>query len=467
MNQLQEKGQNSFLYSDKYLILLAVVVFFAWQFRLEFVGMAILAIVISLVLLFNDDATPAVPAFATAVFIVSRSLKEYAEFFQNQDNRTILFVLVGVCAVMIIASTVVFIVKNKPKFKLGTQFVGFIGISLGFLFAGILYSTDKWLQGLPFVLAYLVLLWVLYFFFNTCITKLNKIYFAKIFFYIGIILTLQTFVCYASAGKPFEDIIKADVNLGWGFSNHIGAILLFCLPMCLYLAERDRRHMPCYLLVFLFQVIALLFTMSRGAILAAVIGLPVLIIWIIVKSQHKRDYFIVLGVLIVGLGVFVALKFDEVILAFERVGIISITSEGLKFLDSGRFAIYKRAIEDFLSGGWRSIVAGTSVVLRFTNTTDPYWYHNTALQFLANGGVIGGLGYLTHLFFKYKIFITKKGCVFNICAFIAVAMWSFYGLLDCSYFLPQQLILFIVIMVFAEKNLPEDYDPYWIFRLNF
>ena len=450
---LLKKNRTGFLYSDLYLIFLMVVGFFTWYFEVENVGFVVLTIVVSMILCLHDDFAPVIPAALTACFIIpNKPSTEYV--YEN----IVLYALIATC---VISSIVVFFIRNR-NFKIGTQFVGCACLAGAYLFGGIFYSFDMWVQGLPTTALFAGALFGVYFIASSGIKEGNNVYIAKVFTYISILILAESCAFFLSSGDSFVHIIShKSLHLGWGLSNNIGAVLLLAIPMNLYLAVKDKKSVPVCAVIFIVQVVVLILTLSRGSVLAAAVGVPAALAYACVKTKHKKIFFTCFGAVLGTVVVLCLLHTDYVSIIWERLRILDFSGGSLGFDDSGRFKIYETAIRDFLLAP----VNGVGVAIRIEPDLFNFrWYHCTPLQILVNAGAIGVLSYVIHLFFKYKIFFIKKARSMNWFIFIGIAMWSFYGLLDCNYFLYYQIIMMVVLLVYAEKNLPEGYDAYAFLR---
>ena len=161
-------------------------------------------------------------------------------------------------------------------------------------------------------------------------------------------------------------------------------------------------------------------------------------------------------------------QWDHVCLIFNEYAIIGGGSSGGGtggdiIQDSGRFGLYLDALKDFL----KSPILGLSpfhTIDPMAGEFTPLWYHCKPLKILANAGIFGMIGYILHVFSKYRVLCTKNSNKINRFILFSVIMWSIHGLLDPCYSILNQLLLFVIILSFAETSLPKDFK---VFGRNF
>lgn len=434
---MEDKAKKGFLYSDFYLVLLVTCVFLCWQLHLDIVGMSLLVCIFSAIMCFSRDATPVIPIAIGFMLVISKN--HGAEFVV--ENIPVIFVLV----IMVAGSIAVFLYRNKIKFTLGKQFWGLFLMSVALCLGGVLYDVNLTLKSLPSVLSIVGCMLGAYLVFNNII-KHDARYFAKIMLYTGLLLALQTFSFYFNGEYTFNTLLSHKLlKVGWGVSNSIGSLLLLTIPMTLYLVMRTRIPVF-YVIMFFVQCLTLLLTLSRGAILMGIIGIPIALIFACVDAKSKKTVIgMVVFMLIIGV-ILVFLQFKDNL----NVIIQKITRKS----DSGRLGLYIEGFYDFL----KSPIFGLSMYGReaydyASNIFDVHWYHCTAVQYLANAGAVGFGAYLLHLVLKYKMFLKRgKGTSLRKFLFLGILMWSGYAFIDVGYFSQNQLVFFVIMLVFAEKN---------------
>ncbi len=435
---------------------MTAIVVSAWFFGQVILGFIAMAFVFIMVLSLNDDATPVLPVLATIAFILPlKAAQDTASFIEQ--NFVFMAVLVGV----MLLSVVVFFVLNRRRFTFGKQFVGLAVGAVAFLCSGLLYDVEAWKASIPSVSMYVLVVLFVYLFSVNGISKgVSKTYFAKIFMHVGIIMVLNTTAFYVFDGRPFDVLIHAKaVNFGWGISNNLGSILLLTMPLTMYLVVREDKtvfHTVYYVFWFVAQVVALILSLSRGAVLPALIGVPACIVFTFIFAKKKTKLFVSLAVVLLLLAGLFIWQWDKVQLVFQQYTVVG---EGGAIHDSGRFDLYKQAWEDFL----KSPILGLSpfhTIDPMAGQFFPLWYHNTVLQILVNAGIFGIIGYVLHLICTYRVLCTRKARKFNKFIFMGIFMWTIHGMLDPCYSMLSQLILFVILIVFAEFGVPKDFKVF-------
>ena len=452
----QRQKRNGFLYSDLYLWLLTAIVVCAWYFGQTILGFITVAFIFVMVMCLHDDVTPALPVLAMFTFMIPEQSAQDPMLFITEN-----FVMMAVLLGLVLLSMVVFFVANRRKFRFGKQFIGLAVGAVAFLCSGLLYDIEVWKVSVASVAMFVFIIFVVYLIsVNGMAGGVPRQYLAKIFLHVGLIVAIQTALFYLLSEEPFEFLIMTKaLRLGWGLSNNVGAILLMSMPLTLYLVVREDKtifHTIYYMLLFVIQLLALIMSLSRGAMVSAVIGIPVCMIYACIFAKNKGKLFVSFSIVIVLVAALLAWQWENVLLVIEEYTIVG--SDGA-IQDSGRFKIYMKAIEDFL----KSPVTGLSpfhMVDPLAGELSPYWYHCTPLQCLANAGIFGAIGYIVHLISKYRVLCNRKARKINRFILIGVLMWSFYGLLDPCYSIIAQLILFVIIMAFAEYNVPQDFKVF-------
>ena len=435
---------------------MTAIVVSAWYFGQVILGFIAMAFVFIMVMCLNDDATPALPVLATVAFIIPIQAAQDPATFIEQN-----FVLMAVLVGLIFLSVAVFFILNRRRFTFGKQFIGLAVGAVAFLCSGLLYDTNAWLASVPSVSMYVIVVFLVYL---LCVNGVSrdvpKTYFAKIFLHVGIIMVLNTTIFYVFDGRPFEVLIHAKaINFGWGISNNLGSMLLLSIPMTMYLVVREDKtifHTIYYVFWFVVQVLALILSLSRGAVLPAVVGVPACIVYAFIFARKKTKLIVSLAVVLaLTAGLFIW-QWDKVQLVFSRYTVVG---EGGTIYDSGRFDLFSKAWQDFL----KSPVFGLSpfhTVDPMAGQFSPLWYHNTVMQVLANAGIFGIIGFVIHLICKYQVLCTRKAKKINKFILISVIMWSIHGLLDPCYSIVSQLILFVILLAFAELGVPKDFKVF-------
>lgn len=429
-----KKAIKNFLYSDIYLVLLCFASFICWQLKLDIVGMSVMAFVFFCVMCFAKDGAPSIPALVWYMLTISKN--HNATFIRA---NVVVLLLHATC---VFGSIGIYLYRNGVKIRLGKQFVGFLAMFVAMALGGILFDINLTIKSFPSVFTIYFCMIIGYLYFGNVIKNNNPKYFAKIMTYTGLLIALQTLNYFLTCGYSFTTIINhKTLEVGWGNSNSIGALIVLIIPFTMYLISKIKLPIL-YVLLFFVEVVTLVFSLSRGALLMGAVGIPLLCVYTCVKAKSKVTvigsfiYMIIVGI------VLLVVNMDEVRLIFDQVGSLD---------SNGRFSLYKEAYSEFL----KSPIFGTSMYgapsVDETNMFQVRWFHSTPMQFIANAGIVGVIGYLVHLAFKYKMLLSK-GDIINKFILIAVLMWSGYALIDVLYFSQNQIVFLVLSLVFAEKN---------------
>ena len=452
----QRQKRNGFLYSDLYLWLLTATVVCAWHFGQVILGFITLALTFCLVMFLHDDATPALPILIIFSFIIPIEAVEKPIEFISQ-NFVFLLLLIG----LLVASVIVFFISNRRRFTVGKQFIGLIVGAVAFLCSGLLYDLEVWTKSIPYVA---IFIFVVFFVYLLCINGISrdlpKQYFAKIFMHVGIVMATETILFYVFAGENFETLVSTKaLKLGWGVSNNVGDILLLTIPMTLYLLTRRNNSVintVYYALIFIVQLVTLVLTLSRGSMLIALIGIPVCVVYACITARNKKRLFICLGAILCVVVGLVVWQWESVQILIGEYAIVG--GDGA-IQDSGRFDLYLKALEDFL----KCPITGLSPFHAndpIGGVMNPFWYHCSPLQILANAGIFGIIGYVLHLFSVGRVLIVRRTNKINRFILLAILMWLLHGLIDVNYNFMVQLIMFVVLLAFAEQGVPKNFKVF-------
>lgn len=262
-------------------------------------------------------------------------------------------------------------------------------------------------------------------------------------------------------------IERSRIKFGWGTYNQFGMLVTMCLPAWFYLAIKCRYGWA-YLLGVLFNLLLVAFCMSRQAILSSAVIVVACYIWYFIASDRKKR--IAGGILtIVAVAIAMIVGFTK----SEEMGVVFRELEGSLLNGSGRIEIWKDGIKKFLhyplfgngiyditatenhSPGYCGAGAG------FTEAV-PFMCHNTLVQLLFCGGLVGFIAYLAHRV-QTVISLFKNPTSDRIFIALAVCGLLFTSLLDNHIFYPFPLFIYASLLaVFAlseKKDSAEAEEP--------
>ena len=228
-------------------------------------------------------------------------------------------------------------------------------ILISFLLLNLVYSIFS-----------LDILYNLYYFFKIAYWILGTLTFYYLFSYnyLSIKKFRMMIVLIALIGSVFTIIFLDRLSLEGLYDNGNAYLLMWCLPILLLF---KRNKIVTY--SFLIAIVAILFTIKRGAILATISGLLVYFFMLIKMSKKSKSNFKYLfsGIIIFSL------------VAIVLVSKWDILGERLKDTSgSGRETLYPRLIKHYIESPLENLVFGFGInsVQIFTNPNKLYYSDN-------------------------------------------------------------------------------------------
>lgn len=380
----------------------------------------------------------------------------FARPFDALTIPSCIFIGLGLMAVGLILNIIIY----KPKLKFGQFFLGLFVLCIAFVLGGINVKTENYtLQIL------LTSLCVVAFLSIYCLiassSKVNFDEVARLFTYLGIFLVLQLVVYFWIQEDVFNAFLNKGTNVGWGISNNIALMLLFTFPFTLYLSIINKNiKVVIYTVITYLQLIAIIITYSRGAIIALLIGIFLLIPFVIWKAKSK----IIFGVSIVLLVVLSILFIQDFSVKrpedYQRI--VDIISKVNFDNFNGRTPIYEECIEALKEYP----IFGKGVLSAFESNDSGVvvyeWGHSTILQTVRTMGLVGCIAMIIHLVQKYFVLL-KRPTIWKIMVVASFGISGLYGLFDVSYYFINYMIPLILGMAMLESSfLPLGDDEYEI-----
>lgn len=264
-------------------------------------------------------------------------------------------------------------------------------------------------------------------------------YLIRIFVIIGVMISFQVFIFYVfkSENTILYNLEHKTIDLGWGISNFIATYLILFISTMTYFIKKYKLHIF-WILLFLFEIAMLLFTLSRAGIISFLITSILLILFMFIKYEHKLNLLInlVIGIVIASvIGYFTREYFIEIWNRLELLGLD----------DTGRIEIWYDAIDKFkanpiFGGGFFAREAAGELRM----------FHNTILHTLACFGVVGGVGLLIQFVSVLRVFLRRLNQEKAI-LFIALIGVNIHGMVDNIYFMPQYMIIMLIIVAVVEN----------------
>lgn len=440
---------NTFVQSDAFIALNALLVFIGWIFNI-WVPMLCVLICINVIPLFIGKETKHLLNFLFMfTFVINQNRHQLSSY-------SWMLVFVALLIVGFIFSLIRF--KRDwtclhPKNMKGF-YLSLILLIIPFAFAGVgspIENIYAYLAALGLIIA---ISFGYTFFYVTNYDSKDKSrlmdYMLKIVFFAGIVVSFQAIYFYICNASSITDCIKTELDLGWGSKNNVSPILALCIPASLYFCIKKTKFVPFFLATAFLEYGIILLGYSRGSILVATIALPILLIYVLCKTESKKYYGFTLLFFVVVIATLVGVFWNKFIGAFN------ITFE--KGLDSsGRTDIlYPMAIDTFKT--WPIFGAGWDYRLGewSHDSYTPYWYHSTFFQILADMGICGLLFFALFYFWRYKTFLTLRKEPASICLMFALGVFDAYSMIDTNFFGPTFFIMLLTLTLVVELNVPEN-----------
>ena len=417
-------------------------------YKIENISLITFGVIALLLLVFFKNTYYFIPWVIFIPFVFARP-------FDALSIPSCIYIGLGLMVVGLILNIIIY----KPKLKIGQFFFGLLVLCIAFVLGGINVKTDNSsFQLMITTICVVAFLLVYCLIASSSSIKFDEI--ARLFTYLGIFLVIQLIVFF----YLYEDITVAFLNkvtnVGWGISNNIALILLFTFPFTLYLAfSKKHVYTIIYSLLTYIQIVAIIITYSRGAILSLAIGIIILIPFVIWKAKDKIT-LIASVVILIAVTIFGIFKIKE-IYPDEFLKIYEIVTK-LDFENmNGRTPIY----EDCINALKEYPIFGKGVLATFTEDPNGVvvyeWGHSTILQTVRTMGSVGCIAMLFHLGQKYFV-LFKKINVAKMTVIASFAISGLYGLFDVSYYFINYMIPLILCMAMLEclfKNSGEqDYE---------
>lgn len=436
--------------SNKLLIVVISMVYFVFWLlgfltertvHVENVALLSIGIVVMVCLITSDNINNIIPFIVFVPFMFARPI----------DPLTIPVMIYAACGCLVIG-LIIYLIRFKPKIKLGTLFFGLCALGLGMILGGINIKSDYRLYQFLLMFFIVIIFLVTYVFF---ISSSKKVEFTNIAFLItllGVFISCQTIIYYLFDCNLIEAIELKLVKVGWGISNNIALMLLMTIPFTWYLCMKTNKYeFLFYLALLLIQSIVMIFTFSRGGIASFIVEvLTILILSFVLLRKEKTKlikYFIILSIILLTISAVTVSIFIYNKEIFDKI-ITTLTSVDLETLN-GRIEVYKIALSDLKD----NLLFGKGFLYSMfieNNSVDEYmWGHNTIIQTLSTTGIFGTIGILYHFFEKYFV-LFKKINFEKVILILAFAGSGLYGLMDVSYYFINYMIILIVLFVLCE-----------------
>lgn len=416
-----------FFRSIGYLVILSIITTLIWYFGLEHIGIPVFAGIAIAILIINKNGIAVMPFFLNMLFMIS----------QTEWSLTLIPKYLFIVPVALIVGFIIHIIRFRPT----SFFNGKLTKPLVLLFLSMLltmYTIDS--ISLIYAFYFVIGLFYLfvYFFFKSSLTGDNLKYLIRLFAITGIMISVQVLIFYLRVDDVVTALKTKNLDLGWGISNFIATYLIIFISAMFYFIKKYKLHIF-WVIVAALEVMALVFTLSRGGILSFSITFIFLLIYLFHGYEHKVKMIINLLIAFIILAAFVYFKIDYFITIWNRLFADF-------FADSGRFDLWVEAFDKFKAHP----LFGSGLFARVTGDYFGF-YHNTILHTAATLGLVGLTSLIWQFVIIIKIFFNKLTLEKAI-LFIALIGANIHGMVDNVYYMPQFMIIFFIIIAAVENH---------------
>ncbi len=390
------------------------------------------------------------PAISILMLITaehSPNLPYFSDFYLKPQH---FFSIIGM-AVIFVGCLVWFIIRNRHEINKvewrGPIFLGIAAFAVGLSLNGIFsryYTVGDTVFG--FLFAALIVLIYIFFALYVKFDRSSFEHFMTCVLALGLLISAELFWAYLTGGVRFENgsVVKESVLLGWGIWTAVGGMLIFTLPAAFYFAH-SHRHPWVYWLLGLTVLLATFLSQSRGALLfgGAITLFSIVVLCFTGKNKRFNRIFT---------GIFLFVGVVGIVLLFDKLTGVLRNYLAYGFSDNGRYEKWKTGWDNFLTSPmFGAGFYGNFSYNDFDKGVYPYFYHNTLIQMLAAGGIVGLLGYLYHRFTTVCLAIVRPNPTKTFIGLCVLSLMSFC-LLDVLFFNAYPTVLYTLLILYMEKS---------------
>lgn len=431
---------DKFVYSNWYLLALTALVVLFWALRTMVIGFVVLLLILSFLIAVKRDLTPCLPIILSIYCIISKA--EFPPYF----------------AYMFIIFVPVFgsLFFHFYYYRVDKPAIGKFGLAYLFVLASMVLGgiavndlmTDR-LKGFGFACYLGILPFAIYLLtVNYCKELSHKKfveYLGRSMVALGLIISIQLLIYYI---RVYIGIIPkgSEVHLGWGISNGAATVLLATMAVTMYVAVINKSPIKSVMLALfaIAQYLAVILTISRGAILCGAVEFCIMIIASLVKTKYKKTYFAIYALGIAVLAILAYVFRDSLMAFIERA-----FNNGLD--GSGRDKIYAEAVRVFKQHPLFGVGFGYIGDNSYLNTHPMYYFHSTLFQTIASLGIFGTVASVIMYYKRVKLAFSK-GTAFNVFWIIACIGFEGYAMINTFTFLAVPGLLIIAIMTAVNER---------------
>nr|HPJ24231.1 hypothetical protein [Bacillota bacterium] len=278
-----------------YLITISLATLAIWYFKVEDIGMLVFAGIIFLLLLLVKNTIYTLPFMLNMLFMISQTEWNLSEI------PLYLYIVPALLILGFIAHTIIY----KVRVFGGSLFVGLLWLAIA---AIISTAINSFALDMTTLLIFIVAVFFvyLYAFLANTLKGDHVLYLIKIFVILGAMIAIQVTLFYLNPDIDIIDAIETKkLDLGWGISNFVATYLIMFIATTTYFVKKYKMHIF-WILLALFEVVTLLFTLSRAGIIAFMLTTVLLVVYMFVKYEHKWNLLLNL---LIGIAIFIGLGF--------------------------------------------------------------------------------------------------------------------------------------------------------------
>jgi len=432
--------------SEKMIPLLGLFVLLCHMYGLAIIGLTGLALVIIFVFVTDAKARGCLPPFMLLTYVISPhtggAVAGAGVFGGEYFLDYIVYLAVLFAAVLFSAAYGIW-KRRLLKFRFSIGFFGVAAMSVSFLSGGFFYDGYSFLSlaiGAGFA-AYFMLFFVVL---SLIAPALDFEFIAKAVTAATLCLLFQLLYLYLKIDIfTVGAVNKNAIALGWGKSNNIAVMIALGLPFSAYFMCVNK-HAWYGFLVFAAQLAGIFLTLSRAMVLVALPFTAVALVYAVWRAKGKPRLQLVAltaGAALAG-GLLVAFNLEQLagfFAYFER-----------DVAADGRIPLFEDAFESFLQNPLFG--RGIAYKLAARPTTYFYFVHNTILQFMMFGGLIGLAAVLLHIASALYTGFKKPNEKRMFLLFGAALIFA-HSMLDCVWFFPYAMLYYMIFFTVAESDL--------------
>jgi len=413
-------------YGLPYLISVSAATVLVWTMGWENYGIPIVLTLMFVEFVVLKDAMPTIPLFMNALFMVSQTAWSF-------DSIPLFLYMTPVA---IILGMVIHAIRFRVSLFHGAMLPGII-VMLAALALSTLNAGDTLGWDYAFYALIGLLYVVVYLFYTNSIKGDHVQYLVKMMFLLGLVVSVEVLIYYLRVEDVVYAIENKTINLGWGISNYVATYLILFVPMTFYYAKTAKVPLL-FILLGIFEGIMLLFTVSRGGIIAFAGTFVLCVAYLTIQKNWWRTTLRFLGAFALLAGI-AWLGKDLFVTLFDRFARLLLD-------DTGRIEIWLDGIAKFKAHP----LFGNGIFARLDELGLFRMFHNTILHTLATFGIIGLIGLAMQVFVQFK-WVLRKLTPESIFLGIALLGAHMHGMVDNIYYMPQFMILIVIILAVSEN----------------